>query len=90
MILVVILPKTNDMVRQNRTRWLSFIKVEYGENSQAQMDKVYRMIGVHSRKTGSTGRLFFLRAFTTFTTQNGTCAPNTDVVMSGTQRSRTE
>jgi hypothetical protein len=89
-ILVVILPKTNDIVRQKRTRWLSGIKVEYGEYSQAPVDRVKTTIGVHSRKTGRTGRFAALRAFITFSTQNGRCAPNNETTRIGTQRSLTE
>ena len=72
MILVVILPKTKDMVKQKRTKWLSGINVEYGENSQAPIENVKTAIGVHSKNTGITGRLSLRRALTTLITQNGT------------------
>ena len=90
MIFVVILPKTKDRVTQKRTRWLSGMSVEYGEKIHAQMAKVNTIIGVHSRKTGRTGRLSLLRALITLRTQNGTCAPKSATVIKGTQRSLTE
>lgn len=65
MIFVVIRPKTKDIVKQNRARWLSCIRVEYGEYSQAPIAPVYMTIGAHSVKTGAIGRPCFRRALTT-------------------------
>lgn len=90
MIFVVILPKTKDMVTQKRTRWFSSMSVEYGENTHAEVEQVKTIMGVHSRKTGRTGRLSLLRALTTCRTQNGTWAPKSAIVRVGTQRSITE
>ena len=72
MIFVVILPKTKDIVRQKSTKRLSAIKVEYGEKSQVPIDNVKTNMGVHSKKTGNTGRLSRLLALATLITQKGT------------------
>jgi hypothetical protein len=62
MILVVIRPKTRDIVMQKRVRWLSFSNQECGEMSQAvQADEKMRM-GVHSMKRGIIERPCFERA----------------------------
>jgi len=88
--LVVILPKTKDIVRQKSTSLFSDIRVEYGEKSHAPIEKVKTAIGVHSRKAGRTGRLSLRRALMTLITQNGTCTPKSEVTRIGTHRSLTE
>jgi len=67
-IFVVIRPKTKLVVKQKRMRWFSASKVEYGEKSHAQQLAVKVIMGIHSRKTGRTGRLSRRRAATTFIT----------------------
>lgn len=89
-IFVVIRPKTKDRVTQNRTRWFSSIRVEYGEKSHKALATVNTTIGVHSKNTGRIGRLSFRRALITWRTQNGMCAPRSEMTRIGTHRSLTE
>jgi hypothetical protein len=87
-ILVVIRPKTKDMVTQKRTNRFSLRSEEYGEESQAKAELANTMIGVHSKNTGRTGRFWRLRERATWYTHAGTCAVKNVMRMIVTQKSK--